>query len=92
MKCLVIMPFDLEFDDVYSIIKTVVSSSVPGEQIICQRLDEIKSAGSIQDDLFRELHHSTICIADLTHNNPNVMLEVGYWRLAMQWRLINHYY
>jgi hypothetical protein len=78
MKCFVIMPFAQEFDDVYSAIKLAISSSVPGEQITCNRLDEIKSAGRISDDLLRELHQSTICIADLTYNKPNVMWEVGY--------------
>src|ERR1700754_953320 len=78
MKCFVIMPFAREFNDVYAAIKSAVFSSVPGEQITCNRLDEIKSAGRITDDLIRELNEATVCIADLTHNKPNVMWEVGY--------------
>jgi nucleoside 2-deoxyribosyltransferase len=78
MKCFVIMPFAQDFDDVYSTIGQAVSSSVPGEHITCLRLDEIKSAGRITDDLLRELHEATVCIADLTYNKPNVMWEIGY--------------
>ena len=78
MKCFVIMPFAHEFDDVYASIKSAVMTSVPGEHVECFRLDEIKSAGRITDDLVRELHRSTVCIADLTANKPNVMWEVGY--------------
>lgn len=78
MNCFVIMPFAQEFDDVYSAIKLAIYSSVPGEHITCYRLDEIKTPGRISDDLLRELHEATICIADLTYNKPNVMWEVGY--------------
>jgi hypothetical protein len=78
MKCFVIMPFATEFDDVYQAIRNSVESSVPGEQILCRRLDEIKGAGRITDDLLRELQESAICVADLTGSKPNVMWEVGY--------------
>lgn len=78
MKCFVIMPFALEFEDVYQAIRAAVERSVPGEQIFCYRLDEIKGAGRITDDLLRELQEAVVCIADLTGSKPNVMWEVGY--------------
>lgn len=78
MRCFVIMPFAQEFDDVYAVIKSAVTTSVPGESIECFRLDEIKGVGRITDDLIRELSRATVCIADITDNNPNVMWEVGY--------------
>jgi hypothetical protein len=78
MKCFVIMPFSAEFDDVYQAIRNSLESSVAGEQITCRRLDEIKSAGRITDDLLGELREAVICVADLTGNKPNVMWEVGY--------------
>jgi hypothetical protein len=78
MKCFVIMPFATEFDDVYEAIRTAVETSVPGEQIRCYRLDEIKGAGRITDDLLRELQESVVCVADLSGSKPNVMWEVGY--------------
>ena len=42
------------------------------------RLDDRVSAGSISEELIKELHQSTILIADISKNNPNVMWEVGY--------------
>jgi len=47
-------------------------------EISSNRLDDIKSAGKITEDLITEIISSNLCIADLTGNNPNVMWEVGY--------------
>lgn len=77
MKCFVIMPFAKEFGDVYATIQRAVGS-VREQPVQCSRLDELKRAGRITDDLVRELTESAICIADLTGSNPNVMWEVGY--------------
>jgi hypothetical protein len=77
MKCFVIMPFVTDFGDVYATIRRAVSSVREG-QAECFRLDEVKAVGRITDDLVRELNESSICIADLTGCNPNVMWEVGY--------------
>jgi hypothetical protein len=77
------MPFAKEFDDVYAVMKSSIESSVPGEKIDCFRMDEIASAGRITDDMIKELRESTICVADITNNNPNVMWEVGY-AMALQ--------
>ena len=35
MKCLVLMPFHKDFDEVYAVIKLAVESSVPGELVEC---------------------------------------------------------
>lgn len=83
MKCFVIMPFAPEFDDVYQSIKVAVETSAPEDTITCRRLDEIKSAGRITNDLIQELNESIACIADLTGCKPNVMWEVGY-AMALQ--------
>lgn len=77
MKCFVIMPFAEDFADVYATIQRAVGTVKEG-QAQCFRLDEVKAAGRITDDLVRELNESAICIADLTGCNPNVMWEVGY--------------
>jgi hypothetical protein len=77
MKCFVIMPFVKPFDDVYDAIKMAVAKAVAGETLTCWRLDEIRGAGRITDDLVAAIQHSDICIADLTGNNPNVLWEVG---------------
>ncbi|MBD3340649.1 MAG: hypothetical protein GF353_16195 [Candidatus Lokiarchaeota archaeon] len=78
LNCFVIMSFDKEFDDVYDCIKESIKTSIPGKEVNCFRLDEIKTAGKISDDLLKSIQESVICIADLTSNNPNVMWEVGY--------------
>jgi hypothetical protein len=77
VKCFVIMPFAKDFDDVYATVQRAVGTVREG-QAQCLRLDEVKAAGRITDDLVRELNESAICIADLTGCNPNVMWEVGY--------------
>ena len=69
--------FAKEFGDVYATVRRSVAS-VREAQTECFRLDEVKAAGRITDDLIRELNESTVCIADLTGCNPNVMWEVGY--------------
>ena len=78
MKIFIIMPFDKKFDDIYDNIKLAMQKAVPGEQIYCYRLDEIRSAGRITDDLISEIEKALLCIADVSGNNPNVMWEVGY--------------
>lgn len=77
MKCFTIMPFAKEFGDVYATVRRSLAS-VREAQAECFRLDDVKAAGRITDDLVRELNESAVCIADLTGCNPNVMWEVGY--------------
>jgi nucleoside 2-deoxyribosyltransferase len=72
------MPFDPCFDDVYSMIKLSAESAFADQEIKCFRLDEAKPAGRITDRLLKELESSSICVAELTGNKPNVMWEVGY--------------
>jgi len=70
------MPFAREFDDVYDIIKQAVESIDSG--ISAVRLDEVRAAGSITNDMVSEIEEATLCIADITGSNPNVMWEVGF--------------
>jgi hypothetical protein len=72
----VMMPFDPSFDDVYSTIREVVTTADTSISVI--RLDEIRAAGSITEDLARQIRESTVCIADVTGASPNVMWEAGY--------------
>ncbi len=87
MECFVMMPFAANFDDVYATIAAAVTSSVSRGTLACSRLDEIKSAGRISHDLFMKIRESTLCIADVTGSNPNVMWEIGY-AMALQKPLI----
>ena len=36
------------------------------------------AAGNLNDDLIEKINNCTICIADISGNNPNVMWELGY--------------
>lgn len=78
MQCFVIMPFATEFNDVYDAIRLAIQSVDVGERVTCRRLDEVKAAGRITDDLVHEISQSAICIADITGLNANVMWEVGF--------------
>lgn len=72
------MPFHKTFNDVWATIKLSVAEATKPDDITCTRLDEIRAAGRISDDLVSEIEKATLCIADITGNNPNVMWEVGY--------------
>lgn len=78
LKCFVIMPFKAEFDDVYDSIKLAVNNATAGENVSCSRLDEVRAAGVITEDLLAEIRSAAICIADVTDSNPNVMWEMGF--------------
>ena len=77
MKCLVIIPFASEFDEVYEKLKAAVITARDG-RAECRSLKEVKAAGRITDDIIREVFESAFCVADLTGNNPNVMWETGF--------------
>jgi hypothetical protein len=77
MNCFVIMPFDEEFDDVYSSVKASVEEAAPAG-CRCLRLDESRPAGNITQRLVSELKVASFCVADLTGLRPNVMWELGY--------------
>jgi hypothetical protein len=64
------MPFRSEFDDVYDTIKLAVINATPGEHVSCVRLDEIRSAGIITDDLLAEIRSAAICIVDVSDPEP----------------------
>ena len=78
MNCFVMMPFLVEFDDVYSAIKTNVEEIISPRGGTCIRLDEQRPAGRITDRLRAELLSADLCIADVTGSRPNVMWELGY--------------
>ena len=78
MKCFVIMPYAGEFNAVYTQVQQAVKNAMPGEQIVCNHLGDVKAAGRITDDIVTSLREAAFCIADVSGNNPNVMWETGY--------------
>lgn len=79
-KCVfVAMPFQEEFEDVYQF---GIYSAVRRCGYVCEKVDESVFAGSIIDRITEGIRSSEFVIADLTHEKPNVYLEVGYaWGL-----------
>lgn len=78
MKCFVIMPYAAEFNAVYNQVQQAAQDALPGEQIVCNHLRDVKAAGRITDDIVTSLREAAFCIADITGNNANVMWETGY--------------
>jgi hypothetical protein len=71
--CVVLMPFQPDFDTIYSFIKKLAQ----GCGLTCLRADEINSAGRVTDDVWAKINEARFIIADLTTRNPNVFYEVG---------------
>lgn len=72
----VMMPFETSFDDVFSAVKDSIDSVDESMRVI--RLDEVRSAGFITQDMVEQIRRSAVCLADVTGANPNVMWEVGF--------------
>lgn len=80
LNVFVSMPFREEYEKVYkAILKSVdVVTNKLGVDINTIRVDEIKYPGNIVKDIFTSIEKSFIVIGDITDNNPNVLMEVGY--------------
>jgi nucleoside 2-deoxyribosyltransferase len=78
VKCFVIMPFREGFERVYETVRAAAANSLPAQTIECYWLKDVHHAGRITDDIVTGLQESSLCIADVTSNNPNVMWETGY--------------
>lgn len=71
----VAMPFSKEMDDVFHY---GIQNPVHDAGYIVERMDQVPFTGDILAEIKRRIETSTIVIADLTEDNPNVYLEVGY--------------
>ena len=70
------------FHDVYKSIQAAVKLAAGVSELVCTRLDEIKKAGRITNDLAREIQDSALCIADLSKITRIFGGTVMPWRLA----------
>jgi hypothetical protein len=73
-KLFVIMPFATEFEDRFATIKAVAEK----EGWECERGDTPAEPGAIAHQVMELIAASKCCVADVTGNNPNVFLELGY--------------
>ena len=78
MKVVIVMPFAAALDAVFLTINAAVQDVYPEWQ--CLRIDGDLAAGDILDKIQRHLDTCSICIADLTGLNANVLWEMGYAR------------
>ena len=87
MKCFVVMPIgDQEYGELYissselkekynDLIKEALQSVNKDLEII--RADEVVKAGSITNEIFKNIIFSDYVIVDITYPNPNVFYELG---------------
>lgn len=69
----VVMPFREEMKHVYDVIRHTANDL----GLKTMRADEMAVPGRIMDQITDAIARAGVIIADITHNNPNVMLEVG---------------
>lgn len=73
--CFVAMQFTPEFNTLF---EEVIRPACENFGYIVLRADDLYTNGAIIDDITSSLRNSTIVIADITPDNPNVFYEVGY--------------
>jgi len=73
-RCLVLLPYDGEHNDLY------LSSIEPAvaRHMIPVRLDRLPKSDLIYNGLANEVRSSSAMIVDITRRSENVMYEVGY--------------
>lgn len=69
----VMMPFAMEFNNVYSAIKGATSEC----SLRCLRADDIWEDTTIVQDIFNIIFRAQVVVVDFTGKNPNVMYETG---------------
>ena len=76
-RCCVFQPFDnggdfdKRFDD-------VLTPAIEATDLESYRVDRDLGAAIPVDTLHKEIKSATVCVADITTRNPNVMYELGY--------------
>lgn len=74
-KVFVVMQFSNEYNALYqNVIKPVCEDY--GYDVV--RADNLYTTGMIIHDIIDSIHESSVVIADITPNNPNVFYEVGF--------------
>jgi hypothetical protein len=95
-RCLLLMPFQKEFDDVADIIHETVSQGISqfndpnsfvGGLPNTERLDWVTSSGAIQQQIWQRILEADLIFCDITSYNSNVMFEGGVcaaWKDVVQ--------
>lgn len=74
-KVFVIMQFSDEYNEIY---ETIIKPCCEGKNLEVIRADESYSNGFIIGEILNNIKESSVIIADITPDNPNVYYEVGY--------------
>ncbi len=69
------MPFVDSMDDVFHY---GINGAVKSVGLLCERADLTSFVGDVTEWVKKRICNATLVIADLTMENPNVYLEVGY--------------
>lgn len=69
------MPFKVEMEDVYHY---GIKQSVEANELRCDRVDKEAFTGDILEQIKKRIESSVAVIAELSGENPNVHVELGY--------------
>ncbi len=73
--CLVLMPFDIAFDDIYEL---GIKAACKAAGAYCERIDEQHFHETMLDRIYNQIAKADFLVADMTGRNANVFYEVGY--------------
>jgi hypothetical protein len=71
----VAMSFSTQLDDVFYY---GIQRPVHAAGMLCERMDKVAYTGEVMERIKQKIETAAVVIAELTGNNPNVYLEVGY--------------
>ena len=73
--CFVIQPFSTKFDKRF---RDVYKPALEKAGLNPYRVDQDPSTEGVMDSIVQAIRDATICLADITTDNPNVWYELGY--------------
>jgi hypothetical protein len=71
----VLMPFDIDFNDIYEI---GIKEAAEAAGAYAERIDKQIFTENILERLYNQINKADVVVADMTGRNPNVFYEVGY--------------
>lgn len=79
-KCFVIQPFNSkEYEKRY---KDILKPAIEGAGLEAYRVDEDHSTTVLINAIEQGIEESSVCLAEISEDNPNVWFELGYARAA----------
>lgn len=84
MQAFIVMDFSEQYRQIYL---NVIKPACDNNNLICSRADELEHPGKITSDILKKIREADVIIAEVTPNNANVYIEIGY-ALAFNKRII----